>query len=182
MRCAGSAALEAFVRLDLRYEAARTHLLPARALGAGARAAAVTEAWAAFAMFDSLNAAADVDETAAYLRYLGVRAARTGPRGAPELTRREREVLSLLERADEPADRQPLFLTRKTVEHHVHSLLTKLGVSNRPGGRVRGAAEPAGPGPVSGGGTGPVLRGADGVRIAFATHGDGRRWSGWPPG
>ena len=125
-------ALEAFVRLDLRYEAARTHLLSARALGEHDQPTPSPRHGRPLAMFDNLNAAADVDEAAAYLRTLGVRAARTGPRGTPELTRREQQVLSLLEEGltnQQIATR--LFLTRKTVEHHVRSLLAKLNVSSR---------------------------------------------------
>ncbi len=125
-------ALDVFTRLELPYEAARTHLLSARAYGEHERSNAVVEARAALSTFDGLNAAADGDEAAAYLRDLDVRAARTGPRGAPLLTRREQQVLALIAQGlsnRELADR--LFLTRKTVEHHVRSLLAKLGVANR---------------------------------------------------
>jgi DNA-binding CsgD family transcriptional regulator len=125
-------ALDACDRLDLRYEAGRTHLLLARAFGEGRRTNAVAEARAALDAFDRLGATADGDESAAYLRELGVRAARTGRRGTPTLTPRESEVLALLAHGmsnREVAER--LFLTRKTVEHHVRSVLGKLGVSNR---------------------------------------------------
>ena len=48
------------------------------------------------------------------------------------LSKREREVLDLLAEGltnKELAER--LFLARKTVEHHVHSILRKLGLRNR---------------------------------------------------
>lgn len=131
VRCLGRT-LDVFTRLDMPYEGARTHLLLACAFGARDRTNAIAEARVAFTTFDLLNPTTDADETAAYLRDLGVRVARTGPRGAPVLTQREQEVLALLERGlsnREMADR--LFVTRKTVEHHVRSLLTKLGVTNR---------------------------------------------------
>ena len=125
-------ALDIFTRLDLPYESARTHLLLARTFGEAQQATAVAEARAALSMFDALDAAIDADEAAAYLRGLGVRAARTGRRGATLLSPREQEVLALIAQGlsnREVAER--LFVTRKTVEHHVSSLLTKLGVANR---------------------------------------------------
>ena len=125
-------ALETFDRVDLRYEAAGTHLLLARAFGSGRHATAVAEARTALTMFDGLGAAPDADQAAAYLREMGVRAARGGPRGAPVLTRRETEVLALLAQGlSNPEIGERLFLSRKTVEHHVRRVLTKLGVGNR---------------------------------------------------
>ncbi len=123
-------ALAAFARLELPYEIARTHLLLART--ARARETAVREGRAALDAFERLGAGRDADETAALLRTLGVKAARAGPRNAAALTKREREVLGLLAEAlsnQEIAER--LFLTRKTVEHHVRSVLRKLGLRNR---------------------------------------------------
>ncbi len=125
-------ALDAFDRLDLPYEAARTHRLLASAFGDVRRANAVAEARAALNVFDTLGASTDADESAAYLRKLGVHAARHGPRAAAVLSPREEEVLTLLARGlsnREIAER--LFLAPKTVEHHVRSVLSKLGLTNR---------------------------------------------------
>ncbi|MGH2935285.1 MAG: response regulator transcription factor [Gaiellaceae bacterium] len=69
---------------------------------------------------------------AGLLRSLGEKAARRGPRDDGVLTKREREVLDLLAEGltnKELAER--LFLTRKTVEHHVHNVLVKLGLRSR---------------------------------------------------
>jgi DNA-binding CsgD family transcriptional regulator/predicted negative regulator of RcsB-dependent stress response len=123
-------ALSLYARLGLPYEAARTHLLLARAFSAPE--AAVREARAALDSFELLGAARDADAAAALLRSLGVKATRSGRRDAGVLSPREREVLELLAEGlsnRELAER--LFLSRKTVEHHVRSVLRKLGLRSR---------------------------------------------------
>lgn len=123
-------ALTAFMRLELPLEVARTRLLLARTLPDPE--AAVEEGRAALERFERFGAGHDADEAAAVLRSLGVKAARSGPRGAGVLTKREQEVLELLAEGltnRELAER--LFLTRKTVEHHVRGVLRKLGLRSR---------------------------------------------------
>jgi DNA-binding CsgD family transcriptional regulator/predicted negative regulator of RcsB-dependent stress response len=126
------AALAAFRRLDMPFEAAKTRLLIATALAARDRGTAVAEARAALAAFEELGAGPGADAAAALLRSLGVKAARSGPKGIGLLTRREVEVLELLgEGLSNPAIAERLFITRKTAEHHVGSVLSKLGLSGR---------------------------------------------------
>jgi DNA-binding CsgD family transcriptional regulator len=123
-------ALGVFARLELPHETARTHLLLAQTAGDPDRA--VHEARAALNGFAQLGAERDADAAAAFLRKRGVRAARRGRRDPGVLTRREREVLELLAEGlpnREIAER--LFLARKTVEHHVRSVLRKLGLRSR---------------------------------------------------
>ena len=126
------AALAAFSRLGMLYEAARTRHALAEALRQHSRTLAEAEARAALAVFERLGAGRDADAAAALLRELGVKAARSGPRGIGTLTKREREVLSLLgEGLSNPEIAARLFLSRKTVEHHVAHVLRKLGLKNR---------------------------------------------------
>jgi len=76
--------------------------------------------------------AATADAAAALMRDLGIRAARTGPRNIGRLTKRELEVLALLgEGLSNPQIAERLFLSRKTVEHHVARILSKLGLRGR---------------------------------------------------
>lgn len=125
-------AFSAFVRLGMPYEAARTRHLIAEALCELQPEAAEAEARAALAVFEDLGAGRDADETAALLRQLGVKAARAGPRGLATLTKRELEVLALLgEGLSNPELAARLFVSRKTVEHHVASVLAKLGLRSR---------------------------------------------------
>lgn len=125
-------ALSRFRRLGMPLEVARTRLLLARALATEAREPAIAEAEQALAALEELGAARDADAAAAFLRSLGVRAARSGPKRLGLLTRREREVLGLLaEGLSNPEIAGRLFLSRKTVEHHVARILAKLAVRSR---------------------------------------------------
>jgi DNA-binding NarL/FixJ family response regulator len=126
------ASLAAFVRLEMPLEAARTQKLLAETLRGGEPDVAVAEARAALATFENLGAERDADAAAALLRRLGVKAARAGPKGVGRLTKREREVLSLLGQGlSNPEIAERLYISRKTVEHHVARVLSKLGLRSR---------------------------------------------------
>jgi len=126
------AALAEFLRLNMPFEEARTRLLLAHAMRGSERQLAEAEARAALARFEQLGAARDADAAAALLRELGVQAARAGPRGLRPLTRRENEVLALLgEGLSNPEIAERLFISRKTVEHHVSRVLAKLDLRSR---------------------------------------------------
>jgi DNA-binding CsgD family transcriptional regulator len=126
------AALAAFVQAGIPYRAAQTRLLLARVLGQEDREVAGAEARVALSVFEDLGARRDADAAAALLRDLGVKAARTGPKNVGRLTRREQEVLALLgEGLSNPEIAARLFLSRKTVEHHVARILSKLGLRGR---------------------------------------------------
>jgi DNA-binding CsgD family transcriptional regulator len=125
-------ALAVFGATGLTYECARTRAVLAEATSSADREVAVGEAAIALSTFEQLGASRDADSVAAFLRGLGARAARPAPKGLPMLTRREREVLALLgEGLSNPAISQRLYLSRRTVEHHVSSVLRKLGLNSR---------------------------------------------------
>lgn len=124
--------LSTFMQLEMPYEAARTRLMIAEALHEHTPNAAAAEAQAALNTCEQLGANRDADRAAALLRKLGVKAARTGPRSLEPLTKREREVIDLLgEGLSNPEIAERLFISRKTVEHHVSSILSELGLKNR---------------------------------------------------
>ena len=126
------AAVAGFARLEMPLEVGRARVLLAVALRDEERETAIAEARAALAIFEELGAGRDADAAAALLRSLGARAARVGPKGIGVLTKRELEVLSLIGEGlsnREMAER--LFVTRKTIEHHVARVLAKLELRSR---------------------------------------------------
>ena len=116
---------------------------PARLLGvvtfqahvladADRRDEAVATARSALALAQRLGATADADRMAAHLRSLGVTVRRTAPGGEAGLTARETEVLDLLGSGATNAEiGAQLYISAKTVEHHVSRILAKLGVRTR---------------------------------------------------
>ena len=73
----------------------------------------------------------EADEASSLLRGLGVKT-RSGPRAVGLLTRRELDVLRLLAEGLTNAEiAQRLFISPKTVEHHVGRIYRKLDVKTR---------------------------------------------------
>jgi DNA-binding NarL/FixJ family response regulator len=124
-------ALARFGRAHMPMEVARSRLELANALLTDRPEVAMAEARAALDAFEQLQAARDADAAAAVLRSLGARGT-AAQRSGGLLTKREAEVLDLLGHGlsnPEIADR--LYISRKTVEHHVGNVLAKLGLRSR---------------------------------------------------
>ena len=120
-------AAQLFTDLDCPYEAALAWL----------DAAEEGTLRKALDAFTSLGATAAARLARQKLRALGVRSIPAGPRSATResplgLTRREREVLDLICAGQtNAAIAATLFISAKTVDHHVSAVLAKLGAPNR---------------------------------------------------
>jgi DNA-binding NarL/FixJ family response regulator len=124
-------ALESLAMLNLPLETARARLELARAIGTSSPDAAASEAKLALSAFEQLGAAHHADASAALLRELGA-GRRAWPRGHGTLTKRESEVLALLASGLSNADiAARLYISRRTAEHHVASIMAKLGLRSR---------------------------------------------------
>jgi len=125
------AAIAAYDELGMPLDAARARLTLAETLRASEREVAVHEAGVALAVFDDAGAVGMADRAAALLRDLGG-PARTGPKAVGLLSRRETEVLTLLAEGLTNAEiAARLFISTKTAEHHVSSILMKLHLRGR---------------------------------------------------
>mgnify|MGYP002084197026 CR=1 FL=1 len=124
-------AVNRYAALGLRLDTARARLTLAQALAASRAPDAPDVAGRAFSELESLGAAHEADEAAALLRRLGVKT-KSGPRAAGALTRREVDVLRLLgEGLTNAAIAKRLYISPKTVEHHVARIYRKLDVNTR---------------------------------------------------
>lgn len=124
-------AVRRFAAARLPMEQARAQVALAQAVASSDPGVALAEARQAAETFAGLGASAEFDRTSALLRSLGGRP-NPVPRTDGVLTAREREVLALLaDGMSNPEIAERLFLSRKTVAHHVSSVLAKLGVRNR---------------------------------------------------
>lgn len=124
-------ALDGFCQAELPLETNLCRLDLARACSRDSPEVAIAEARAALRSLEMLHAARHVDAAAALLRQLGQKVGPPGPSGQ-QLSRREEDVLLLLGKGlSNPEISDRLFISRKTVEHHVGNILRKLGLRNR---------------------------------------------------
>lgn len=124
-------ALRNFTALDLPLEGGRAQLELARAIAQRAPDAAIAEARAALRTFERIGATGDADAAGGLLRQLGT-GGRAWPKRYGTLTKRETEVLSLLAAGCSNAEiGERLYISRRTAEHHVAHILSKLDLRSR---------------------------------------------------
>jgi DNA-binding CsgD family transcriptional regulator len=134
-------AIERFSELGQPLEEGEARVELSRVLAAHRLRIAVEQAQAALGIFERLGAARHADETAALLRELGA-PGRPAPRTPGTLTRREQDVLQLLREGLSNAEiARRLVISPRTAEHHVRSILGKLGLRNRAEAAAYAASE-----------------------------------------
>jgi DNA-binding CsgD family transcriptional regulator len=141
------AAADAFTRAGLPFPAARARVGLARCLLDQDLATARAAGRRALSALEALGARRELDAAAELRRRLGL-GTKQRARASIKLTGREEEVLALLGLGlSNPAIARRLFISRKTVEHHVGHILAKLGLETRAAAAAyaakRGAPKPA---------------------------------------
>jgi DNA-binding NarL/FixJ family response regulator len=128
------AGLQATGQMEAPLVRAALHLGLARLLAERDSSAAIPEARSALAIYERLGAP-EAEICVTLLKRLGVPASYHPVRvDSPlaGLSRREREVIQLVgEGLSNPEIGRRLFISPKTVEHHVSSILSKLGLQSR---------------------------------------------------
>ena len=118
-------------RAEMPWEAARARLEIARAVAGRNPEFAAHEARLAMSTFERLGARTESDAAAAVLRELGI-SGKSGPREHGLLSRREAQVARLVGMGlNNGKIAAQLFISDRTVEHHVSNVLSKLGMSRR---------------------------------------------------
>ncbi len=124
-------ALDCLERARMPLEAADARLALAETSAAHNRDFAVREARLAMQRFAAIGAGPRVDRARAVLRRLGVRAAAGRPTSG-RLSRREQEVARLVASGlSNDAIATRLFVSPRTVEHHVSNILRRLEATKR---------------------------------------------------
>ncbi|MFD4421675.1 LuxR C-terminal-related transcriptional regulator [Agromyces sp. NPDC058484] len=125
------AAIAELDELGLPFESARTRLELAQFVAPPDPPLAIIEADRARNALERLGAARESARAAALLRTLGV-ATKPGARRLGVLSHREQEVLALVRQGlTNPQIAEDLFISRRTVAHHVSSILAKLNLRTR---------------------------------------------------
>ena len=84
--------------------------------------------------FDLLGAAPWADRARTELRATGETARKRDPSTLSRLTPQERQIVRLVaEGATNQQIAARLFISKRTVEYHLHNVFTKLGISSRTG-------------------------------------------------
>lgn len=124
-------AVNRFAALGLRLEAARTRLDLARSRSAESPEVAVDTARHARTELEALGARRDADAAASFMRSLGAKG-RAGPKALGLLSRRELDVLRhLREGLTNKQIGERLYISPKTVEHHLSRIYSKLELATR---------------------------------------------------
>jgi DNA-binding CsgD family transcriptional regulator len=138
-------AIGRFSELGMVLEEGEARVELARTLASERPQSAIEQGRLGLKSFERLGAARHADEAARLLRELGA-PSRQAPRTGTALTKREQQVLELLgEGLSNPQIGERLVISPRTAEHHVRSVLTKLGLGNRAEAAAYAAREGARP-------------------------------------
>jgi DNA-binding NarL/FixJ family response regulator len=118
---------------DRPFELARTQLLCGEYLRREKRRTdARAQLRAALDAFDLLGAAPWAERARTELRATGETARKREPSTLSQLTPQERQIVRLVaEGATNQQAAAQLFISKRTVEYHLHNVFTKLGISSR---------------------------------------------------